>query len=370
MKIGILTYHFANNYGAVLQAFALKKYLDNNGHSATIINYDSELKNSTNRRPINKIVSFGWDVFRYLFGYGRKKRGFNCFRKDYLNICEPVLKNLESFREYLCKNDYQCMIVGSDQVWNPYINGHDEAYFLNLPGFSGKRIAYAASFGISTIPEDYKKQIRDLLKTFNSISVREETAKNILNDFGICSTVTLDPVFLLNDEWEQLINLKPIFSQKYILCYSMPGDKLVTHKIKLQAKAISKKTGARIIYIGRKEYNYILPNGFDYNCKTPIEFLSLIKFADCIVTNSFHGTAFSLIFKKAFYSVVNNKTKGNKQLSSRIVDLLTTLKLDNRIVKVSEQEEIKEDINYDYVEVSSLVDKSKKWIDDAIRDGQ
>ncbi len=336
MTIGILTYQYAMNYGAVLQAYALKSYLEKQGYSVEVLNYDTSYLYEHNRSILSRTLSKVWQVFRSVLGGAIKRHKFESFRKRYLNLSEKKLTSFEELKEYVNSNIFDAFIVGSDQVWNPEINGRDIAYYLSFAK-NEKKISYAASFGVNQLNVCDLQNIVERLQSFTSISVREKSAISILRDLNKEIKVVLDPVFLLDvEQWEFFSGNIPLVRGDYVLCYVMPGDRLIEHKIEVIAKQIKERFNLKVIFIGRKEYKKFDFKGSDFVSASPNEFVNLFRFAKFVITNSFHGTAFSLILNKPFYSVINQDLSGNKQLCSRIVDLLSGLGLSDRIITPSD----------------------------------
>lgn len=331
MKIGILTFHYSNNYGAVLQAFALKKYLESHGNSVEILNYNTSYLFMESLNLRHKVISKSWKIISTLFGSYKRIKAFEIFRNKHLGILGDKIESKKALKEYvnICNFDY--IIVGSDQVWNPDINGKDTAYFFDFET-NAQKISYAASFGKSDISKELMKKYSEYLECFSAISVREITAQTMLKPY-LSQQVDIvpDPVFLLdNSIWNSLASGKRVINSKYILCYILSGDRLIEKRMLEVAKNYQKKHKAKIVFVGRKEYKRLINDGYDAYFASPFQFINLIKNAELVLTNSFHGTAFSVIFNKNFYSYVYTKTGVN--LGSRIVDLLDYIGLSDRIV--------------------------------------
>lgn len=350
-KIGILTFSRSFNYGAILQMFALYTYLTNKDLQVDIIN-NYQRKDQSNRTFFQRIRSNIWQyTVRSIFKDYKRINKTQKFKKAMLNYTEFIPN-----RNVLVKKaeGYDLVIVGSDQVWNPIFAGIDDNWFLFFA--KCKKISYAASFGLSKIPEKFIEIYKKGLKNLDKISVREETGKKIIKDIiNKDVDVVMDPVFLLNKkEWSD-IAIEPRY-EKYILCYYMPGFPKVEKKIEELAKYYSKKFNLKIINVGKKEYarlSFFEKNLFGIGLQ---EFLGLIKNANMIITNSFHGTAFSILFEKQFISVIESNAK-NLNLSSRITDLLNRLKMTDFIYDVS----IIKDINL--YKLASISDLSRKILE-------
>ena len=219
-------------------------------------------------------------------------------------------------------------IAGSDQIWNTFSNnGKEPGYYLDFGNDQTKRFSYAASLATNSIKDECKDFIKEKLAKFSSISVREKTGASLLADLGISNvSVVLDPVFLLDkSEWKQLSlkgNLYGLSHESYVLVYDFLGndDNMISF-----VKAYAKEKSLKIVSI-----NDFSKRGYadiNINNAGPLEFLSLIDNAACVVASSFHATAFSVIFEKEFYTF---NLKGHNN-SSRMLDFLSTIGLQDRM---------------------------------------
>lgn len=285
-KIGILTFHHELNYGAVLQCYALSTYLRKN-NEVEVINYDIEKK-----------VSIKEKILLY-----RKQHNFNQFIQTYL----PLSKYVDQSNIEQTLNSYQMVCVGSDQVWAyDIIGASKKVYFLDYPLKNTIKVSYAASFGKDETLINNLAETKKYLDSFKSISIREKSASAILNENGINTVDSIDPTLLLTKE-EYINNLKLTKNnQKYILVYMLEiDDELVNF-----AKQISEKLNLKIICFNRR--NRFGDVGESRYYASPKDFVSLVYNAEYIITNSFHGTCFSIIFEKPFVSFLH-KTKGVRQ---------------------------------------------------------
>ena len=305
-KVGIITFHRADNLGAVLQAFALQKTLEEKCNVvAEIIDYKCEEVESTKKVKINKSFKGIIKVLPMMIYYRIKQKGFNKFRKEFLKTSENhfTKHNIEN-----CVNDYDIFITGSDQVWNLSCSGNDMTYFLDFVPSGNSKTSYAASIGSYKYTSEDENSVSDYLKDFNCVSVREPSAcEGVEKLYGRKVSVNCDPVALLNhEEWKQLIPER-LCSEKYILVYLIQDDVNVMRS----ALKYAKDNGCKIIN-NKKSLEFILHNA-------PAEFLSWIFYAECVFTNSFHGTMFSLIFSKPLGADV--QLKGGK-VNNRVKELL------------------------------------------------
>lgn len=317
-KIGILTFHFAFNYGAMLQAYALKTHLADN-YNVEIINFQPE--KTKNTYSLNPFV-YGMHpkiILRRIKEWpARKKQAdvFEKFKKEYLKVSDSPFYSLKTLKSELEQNDIN--VFGSDQIWNLDITGETAEYYGGLCNPQKCNIVYAGSFGHDILSEKEKEYINHL-KIFDKVSVRENYAKDILAENGIDSTHVSDPVFLVDRAGWSKVAKKPSGQNldKYILYYTLKNDPKLTAIAKsiaenLKLKLISIHPNANKIDVGMQLYGV-----------GPREFLWLIQNAEYVCTNSFHASAFSVIFKKKLVHSQLEKGKG------RVQSLLNTISARN-----------------------------------------
>lgn len=336
-RIAIITFHRADNYGGVLQAFALQKTIMDLGYEVHIIDY-SPRKICKNYDLIDtcSLKRFIKSLLTYKERKS-KKNAFDNFRKKNLNISQSVTySELSNFSKR-----YDKLITGSDQVWNYELTASDGVYFLDFVEDSKKKISYAASFGIADIPKEKIEWYREKISSFAQISVREKTGVELVKKLsGRYAENDIDPVFLLKKEtWESIFNKRPIES-KYIFLYMCNTD------IINFAKQIADDKNIKIVKLvnAKAVLHTKLNVGNDYIDLSPEDFLSYIYHADYVLTGSFHAMAFSIIFNKKFM------VKSLDKDGSRIFDLLDITNLQGRLVSNSTAlEDMYKDINWDCV---------------------
>lgn len=357
-KIGILTFHNAENYGAVLQAYALKTYLQKNIEHSTvdIIDYKSPLIELSYKyikplsyfknKRLRKLISF-FLQFYYLPKKINIKKIFTKFRKEWLKA------------ESLNIDEYNSIIYGSDQIWNPILTDNDLVYFGK--NYNGKKISYAASDGGEL---DLTEDVINNLQQFYKISCREKSLSDKLKKQLNSISTVCDPVFLLSkEEWINKFTTKPVINN-YVLIYK------IAENLNLDNEAIkfAKKYNKKIVQI---VYSKSIKKIFCFNQKfvsaiTPNEFVGYFAYADFVFTTSFHGTAFSIILEKDFYTLTFNKR------SERITDLLKEVGLENRFINTTPEFNGIENYRIDYLEVSDrkeqYVNKSKEFLKVALND--
>lgn len=302
--IGILTFHKAINYGAVLQAYALRTAIEELGKPCSVINYagDKMLRES-------KVFYFPHhesliDSLIYLYRLPMRARTvnkFNQFLREYLKLSKEIILDTQKLKTV--STQYETFITGSDQVFNYNGTGDDYNYYLEFETEKSKKIAYAPSFGLKEIDDSHRERVRNNLSSFSALSVRETTGADIVETLiGIRPPEVCDPTFLLTKEqWEQLC-IPPKYKKPYVLVYSFGSRHLEEY-----AKKLADEIGGIVVNINRSLPTIItgrrLKNAY---APSPCEFLGLIKNAEIVVTNSFHGMALSVILQKEFYCFTNN----------------------------------------------------------------
>lgn len=325
--VGILTLQNTVNYGAMLQVSALQSVLESLGVTCQVLNYTNhvvEARESSTRFSLNprKFV-------RYAMRHGFEKRreeGFARFVCAALHLTDPM--DSRALLEYVQGLD--CLVVGSDQVWSPRINGRDAIYFGRGMSPSTKLVTYAASLGGASIEEMllYDSNLKIDLARFSHVSVREASSIPVLAQLGIQASWSPDPTFLLTgDQWVQKyasIADKP--KHRYVLMYTLNGEKELVDAAQTYARA----HGIEAVAL---HYNTRGFNGFtNIRDASPSDFLQLMHGARCIFTDSFHGTCFALNFGKEFYVKLSKaKPHGN----ARMVDLLERYGVTGRYLDTS-----------------------------------
>ena len=323
MKVGVITFHNTNNYGATLQAWALQKVLKDFGLDAGVIHYHPEA------------IDGLYDPLQGTAGFRRMLKKFVITRKNpdsliryqkFQSFLTRKFKLMGDYRTYeelqAAKLNLDAYITGSDQVWNPeHIGGFDPAYYLDFAEPGSRKIAYAASVGSDYIHPRYKEDMRKSLSSYSGISVREHSIKEEVQELtGIPVKTVLDPTMLLmKEDYEEIKAASPI-KEPYILVYMIEGNEQV---ISL-ANTISISLGLPVI---QRRPEKGLTNQLPPFCTADAgEFLGLVEGASYVITNSFHGTVFSILYEKPFVSVLHSGT------GSGTVDLLTQLGLESHIL--------------------------------------
>lgn len=344
MKIRIITIHCIPNFGSVFQSYALCKYLIDQGYTDTkVIDYNPPyFKTHTLRSTIGKMLNYKSYVVR--------TKKFRVFNKANTPMTEQKFKSLDQLRQY--DFDADVYIAGGDQLWNVYHDcGNDDAYKLTF--VSGRKISYGTSMGQTDFTNQQLTDLAEKISDFTSVSVRESSSVKLLKEAGVSAVHCVDPVFLLDyEKYEKFI--KPVNQPKYMLVYLVTPSQLLERCID---------------YLSHK-YNLkvILCSGFSKKCTCdeflkdlgPDEILSYIKNAQIVLSSSFHATAFSMIFKKQFFTILPDQ-----HTNERIVDILTIRGLENRII--TEQSDIERAldgiIDYDAItDYSNRISESKEYL--------
>lgn len=355
MKIGILTFHRANNLGAVLQASALQNYIENNIAPCEVIDFvpNNAVKYSRFLRRFLHKVKIYLTMKRDII---KREKSFELYRKQYIKISPKTYYGDKAMRK---KGEiYDILISGSDQILNMTLSGVSTSYYLNFSDCE-KKISYASSFGRVNISEEEKSLVKSELKKFIHISVREESAQGIIKSLiNIEPTLVVDPVFLLSKaEWSNRCNLDIKIPNKYIFVYSMEKSELL-EKIVIDLSNYEKLPV--IVVRGGGEPGCI--RGFENSSCGPTEFLRLIRDAEYVVTNSFHGTAFSIIFEKNFICVPHSKRNTRLESLLRLCDCVD--KMASNALNYSESiVKSKYIINRIY----PLISSSKNYLDKALK---
>lgn len=343
MRIGIITFHKALNHGAVLQTYALYrsvKKLAGAGDDVFILDHvGAQMKKQYALLHLSYNMSFNIKQGIILPAKILKKNRFNRFLKSNLRFKAVI-------------SDDDRMITGSDQVWNLDIMYGDKAYFLDFVKDPHHKNSYAASFGTESIADKYIDEITRLLNDFNKISVREETGRQIIKEIiNRDVPVVLDPTMLLGmDEWKEVAEKRRL-RKDYILLYALAGsDALFSF-----TNALSGKTSLQIICVANE--NAKKTQKFRYkNFAGPCEWISLMMNASYIVTDSFHGTAFAINFKKPFFVELSPALLA---VSSRLDNLLGMFGLSERKIVDGKNNNMDKTIDYDRVDITLEKEKEK-----------
>lgn len=314
MKVAILTFHNSpNNAGAVLQAWALQRTIEKLGHGACIIDYHREHGDMVPWWSFKSVCGLYYTLKRFPCEIIRQER-CNTFRRRSLKLAGTKHGGRVDFQ------DADAYIVGSDQVFNPRNNEMNPDFLLDFVPHGKKRIAYGASFGTDAFSNEYVQMLEKNLPKFDALSVREDSGSETVRRIaGVDAQVVLDPTLLHNaEEYRPLIAEEEdaaLSSEPYVFMYIIGGHP-DARRIALEK---ARKIGARRIVVmtnGRAEWHLPQIGIFQrIHVYSPSDFLSLIANAAYVVTNSFHGTAFSIVFNRSFTSL-RNGTYGDSRMTT------------------------------------------------------
>lgn len=347
--VGIITFHRAINYGAVLQVYALQKSIEKMDINVKVLDYVSEsMKSEYDPFIRSKNMPFFLKLLYLPLRVSRINK-FKLFIDRHINITKP----LETADDLIGLNkEFSAFITGSDQVWNYIYTNFDKAFFLDFADTSTKKYSYAASFGFSEIPDNLQDEYYDLLKDFDRILVREWQGANIVkNLLKADPDKVLDPTLLLDKfEWSKLKNTSNPIENGYILLYGL----IDLSELKNFAEKLSEKTGLKIIWT-RAFVEQKIKNCVKKYTSGPEEWLTLFLNASYIVTNSFHGTAFAINFNKNFFTgYLPPPAKNN----SRLENILEMFNLQNRLIIDGDNTDMLKDI--DYTEVNKILENERE----------
>ena len=370
MKVGIFTFHRAHNYGAFLQAFALKTYIESLGNEVVFVDYEDKNHHSLYRlfgtinekdkkRSLFSVIKlFAKQIILFIPRYRRYRR-FQREIKDKFGV-----KGNPIFSPEQLLDNCDIYVYGSDQIWrkDSYVGGFDKVFWGESPITKAKKIAYAASMGKFVTEEEDKEWVKQHLKNFFKISVREEHLKSFIqqlnNDIEI--ETVCDPTLLLDKEvWIEKFNLIKQDKYKNILFFY---HLLKSEKAKTFVDNIQKEKKYKVVELTGE----VTPLFFKKNFKQdigPHKFLEYLYNADIVISTSFHGAVFSLIFEKEFYAM------GIDSNSTRVLSLLEKVGLTDRYIKDSDNFPIFEErINYNIVRerLRDYAFLSKEFIKDNI----
>lgn len=328
MKVGVLSRHSVANYGSLFQAFALQMMIEKLGYEAVNINYTPSNEIGGNlaqtlacvsrwrKNPISKLLFYCYQFPSCTHTFNSFKK----FRKVYLKETKEYTSSVQ-LKNDLPEVDLFC--TGSDQVWNLlYDNRIDDTYFFDFLPDDARRIAYAASFGGNTFENENVSRYAQYLKKYDAISVREDSGVEILKSFGIQGKQVLDPTLLLDkSDWEKISTDKGK-TEGYILIYQLKPNKAFDD----YAEEVAMRTGLKLIRISVMYFQQFKCGKFIYLPK-PNEFLWYIKNANCLLTDSFHGTCFAINFGTPFIEILPGRFNARNQ------SLLKIMGLEDRILK-------------------------------------
>lgn len=366
MRVEIITLHRVTNFGSMLQTYATQKSIEKLGYEAEVIDFVPEglsFKRACFPRNDTPIIKKLLKFLPLMVVNSCQFLSLNAFLRRYINLSEHRYNSFSDLEKMPPEADVY--LSGSDQVWNTQNNnpvGDYRAYFLGFAPEEKPRIAYAGSFGKSSFSDEEASIIREYLSRYGFVSVREDEGLEILERFGFCSGVhVVDPTLLLTgEEWRQFVSKKKIPKPGYVFVYNLNRNAM----LKKVAKAVADEKGLRIVNFA--DSLDFMSGASNRVCNTALDFINYVAHADYVVTDSFHGTAFSLNFNRQV--IVAKAPRYNTRIESllRLFGLLET----RQISSVDEGLKAARTI-IDYGKVGVWLDDARKksfyYLDSAFR---
>lgn len=363
-QIGILTFHGAHNYGSVLQSYASVITLCKLGYQPQIINLRNQAQLDAYR-----IFYPGESLIRRFFKiliYPQLKTRSRKF-EHFINKILPVsATEYRSGKELdVDKLNYDIYYTGSDQVWNPACQDFEPAYYLDFVRHKFPTVSYAPSFGKGEFDQNDKELIKRLLENVDYLSCREETGKNLIEELsGRKAEQVCDPVlFPSMDDWRNFA-VSPKRRKPYILVYFLENN----HGDHTNLEKLKERTGYDVILMNEYIREFLNPGIKLKLNASPQEFLGLIRDAEYIYTNSFHATAFSVIFNKQFFTAIAKTENVANNNDSRKIDFLRSVGLEDRLVKSVYDIDFDKSIDYETAnkKVADLRKNSLNYLKNAL----
>lgn len=335
MNVGILTFHFSDNYGAALQAYALRRWLTEHGHRASFIDYRPahiehggrlSLPTSPEKLKANlKVVYLALSSFmNQHFGNRDQRDKFVRFRERFLDVASDAAP-ADNGASLAAAQAFDLIVAGSDQIWSPSQHfGFDPNYFLAFAdAFRARKISYAASFGRDRVSLAEAAQLPHLLHHFDAISVREASGVTLVEQATGQRPANVPDPTLLHDNYTELTDRAPTpQDEPYVFCYGLRSP----DNIRQTAELVSRQLNCRILSPHNPHRRWAEIGTTVY--PDPGEWVSLVKNARFVVTNSFHGTVFALLFRKPF--IVAGLTGDKAAANARAINLLRAVRLESR----------------------------------------
>lgn len=367
VKIGIITWFSGGNYGTNLQAIALQGYLRSIGHSVEIINFEIESHIREKKTFLQKVQR---QPQKYVTKYAQKK-----YKKQiefrYQKMKEEVKRNCIFTKRIVCEQDYidicntfDILICGSDQIWNP--NWYHKFYYADYNEIKSRIISYAPSLGVNTIREEQTTKIKRSLSRFSAVSVREHRGANLLKPLSANEpVVVVDPTLLLDTKaWNTVFPIQNKCREKYVLSMFLTDN----YAHWRAAKKYATDRGVRHIIIPYCGFSYF--QNAEIKADAGIQdLLNLIRGAECVLTDSFHVTVFSLMYHKQFYTFERFKENAFSSQNERIRNILDIANSIERIIPYGTNYiQAKDDIEYNSVakNLNVEIEKSKRFLREAI----
>lgn len=370
-KVGLLTYNSVSNYGALFQAHALQIILKKKSYLPEFIDYwpeyripkyirlPSKKQRSRGRRSYS--LNVGYSIYSSLLNLIQNHKRLIYFKDYHKKFLKTAPHKYNTYDELKADcPDYELYIVGSDQLWKPREHyGLDPAYFLSFVKKRDCKLAYAVSLGSDSLQGNYAKEFENLIQNVDIISVREESSVPFVERAAKKEVVSvLDPTLLLDaDEWESYALAPHRHYDKFLLVYNLSGN---TGLRKL-AHIIAEKNNLTVVTVNSRGLGFLFPF---MNVVRPEEWLWFFRNAEYVITDSFHGTVFSILNKKKFYTIQP------RERSSRVEDLFKKLNINSRLYNTWSDVDVNSENTLDYNAVFARLNElrrdSMSYLDNAI----
>lgn len=355
-KAALITCHNIKNYGSVFQTYATTKIFEKHGYGVTVIDYQ---RPGTDDRGFRKKILGESHLARkpiigklfpliLLPSFSKMEKVFSTFLRKKVRLTGKTYLSENELKEDCPKA--ALYISGSDQIWNSDINGRIERpYYLSFVPDEKKKISFASSFGKTELRSEEEEENRTLLGRYKWLSTREQSGVEIIKNLGLDADAVLDPTFWLNrEQWDELAELVKT-PQHYILVYQLHQNAEMDQYVRKLENVYGMSCLRIDLY-----YHYMIKAGKHIVCPTPGQVITLIKNADYVISDSFHMTAFSIIYNKLFLSIFSEGS-----FNDRIANILNWFGLENRLLKAySDFTTLKENIDYD--EVNLRLNRKRK----------
>lgn len=352
-KIAFITIHVGSNFGSVLQTIATSVTLKNMSYDPICVNYvpprvtNKRFWDFGKRCLFKKILLFFWKLYAWPLRIINKKV-YQGYLGKYCNLSAPIYSEDDFVNKCPHADVY---MTGSDQVWNMKHNeGLDTHYFFD--GVKGKKISFASSVGYTEMIDDSKESFKQYLADYSSLSVREDSAVKLLASLGLKAEQLLDPVFILSEtEWKDYTKPERIVKEPYLLVYA-PYNTVDKGLIYRHARRIADKEGLKVVSFS---WTYYKDKDADISMRFagPADFLNLMMNADYVITNSFHGTAFSICLKKRFWVFLPSG------FTTRITSVLIRFRLNSRLIENEAPEEWDYDEGIDTTYIDEVLNEER-----------
>lgn len=370
-KIAKLTWLHNGNYGTVLQAFALQRFLRDNGIEAVDLDYSADAKTKLKNLVVNRnSPELFVGKFREALGrrkdthseqFAQREKKFNAFLKNNMELSRRF-RSPEEIKQ--AADEYDVFICGSDQIWSPYLM--NPVFYLDFLPENKKRISYATSFGVTSTTKAKEKKICGFLDKFQSVSVRETQGQDFVRRLtGREVPVCIDPTLLLKSEDWNKYAAEPLSGEKYIFAFLLTPNPVYIQAV----REFAAKKSLKVITVPTMQGPF--DTGFDERIGIgPDEWLSLIKNAEYVFTDSFHCFIFSLIFEREMYLFKRFSDNAKRSQNSRIYTLTSLLGLEHKIISEENLGDVYKKGGVDYVRVKAVIEEkrlaSARWILDAV----